>query len=72
MRDKERIAELEEELELRQRTILFLIAEYAAENDGEKARIVAFLRGMIPEMPPRTAAVAQEILDELGKFWRGH
>lgn len=67
MNPTERIAALEAELQLRRRTIMFLVAEYATRNEGQHAKIVAFIKGMIPDMEGNAAAIAQEILDGLTK-----
>ncbi len=60
-----RLAALEAELQLRRRTIMFLVAEYATRNEGQHAKIIAFLEGIIPDMDGNAAGIAQEILDGL-------
>ncbi|WP_312530454.1 hypothetical protein [Paracoccus sp. (in: a-proteobacteria)] len=64
MNENARISALEAELQLRKKTILFLVAEYAARNAGEHAKIIAFLQEIIPDMSRAPANVAQEVLDE--------
>lgn len=67
MHPTERLVALEADLQLRRRTIMFLVAEYATRNDGQHAKIIAFLKEIIPDMDGNAAAIAQEILDELYK-----
>ncbi len=64
MNETSRTSALEAELQLRKKTIIFLVAEYAARNEGEYAKIIAFLKEVIPDMSAAPAAIAQEILDE--------
>ena len=56
---------LEAELRLRTKTIIFLVAEYVARNEGEYAKIISFLKEVIPDMATGPAEITQEILDEL-------
>lgn len=65
MNATKRLTALQAELQLRRRTIMFLVAEYATRNEGQHAKIVAFLDGIIPDMDGNAAAIAQEILDGL-------
>ncbi|WP_294929395.1 hypothetical protein [uncultured Paracoccus sp.] len=63
MNENQKIAALEAELRTRKRTILFLVAEYAAQNEGERRKIISFLKETMPDLSESAAAIAREVLD---------
>ncbi|WP_041527115.1 hypothetical protein [Paracoccus aminophilus] len=67
MSEIDKVSVLDAEIQLRKRTIIFLISEYASRHESERGKIIAFLNEVIPDMAVGTAAIAQEILNEIQK-----
>ncbi|MBK4215703.1 hypothetical protein JJJ17_07185 [Paracoccus caeni] len=59
------VSRLEQELQIRQRTVLFLVSEYVSRNPAERSRIIAFLEELLPDMDEAAAQIAREILHDL-------
>lgn len=59
------ISRLEHELQIRQRTVLFLVAEYVSRNPAERQKIIAFLEELLPDMDDAAAQIGREILHDL-------
>ncbi|WP_234464195.1 hypothetical protein [Paracoccus caeni] len=59
------VSRLEQELQIRQRTVLFLVAEYVSRNPAERPKIIAFLEELLPDMDEAAAVIGREILYDL-------
>lgn len=65
MENTAKVLRLEAELQLRKRTILFLISEYVSRNIEERGKVIAFLEEVMPDMSPEAAEIAATLLAEV-------
>ena len=57
-----KIAALEEEIAVRNRTILFLLSEFVTRHREDQDKIIAFMEDVLPDLAPPTAGIARELL----------